>query len=116
MNKESRIKQYKNFIGDYGYFSAEVLDYLGFFTAPASIKYHGAYDGGLFDHSFITAKILVELTERLDLKWERPESPYIVGMYRTKASLQRNGQKAFREGLCEAFACGSGSYDAEKAG
>lgn len=22
----------------------------GFFTAPASTKYHGAYEGGLFDH------------------------------------------------------------------
>lgn len=24
----------------------------GFFTAPASTKYHGNYEGGLFDHSF----------------------------------------------------------------
>ena len=23
----------------------------GFFTAPASTKYHGAYEGGLFEHS-----------------------------------------------------------------
>ena len=54
---------------------------LGFFTAPASIKYHGAYKGGLFDHSLATAKALVDLTNKLGLKWERPESPYIVGMY-----------------------------------
>ena len=81
MNKADRIKQYKNFIGDYGYFGIEELDQLGFFTAPASTKYHGAYEGGLFDHSFITAKTLVELTERLELKWERTESPYIVGMF-----------------------------------
>ena len=81
MNKEDRIKQYKNFIGDRGYIGVVSLDQLGFFTAPASTKYHGAYEGGLFDHSFITAKTLVELTERLDLKWERPESPYIVGMF-----------------------------------
>lgn len=57
------------------------LESLGFFTAPASIKYHGAYEGGLFDHSLETAKALVELTEKLGLKWERPSSPYIVGMY-----------------------------------
>lgn len=81
MNKEDRIKQYKNFIGDKGYIGAYTLEQLGFFTAPASTKYHGAYEGGLFDHSFITAKTLVELTEILELKWERPESPYIVGMF-----------------------------------
>jgi putative nucleotidyltransferase with HDIG domain len=54
---------------------------LGFFTAPASTKYHGAYEGGLFDHSLEVAKALVELTEKLGLTWERPESPFIVGMF-----------------------------------
>ena len=81
MNKADRITQFKNFIGDRGYIGVHSLDQLGFFTAPASTKYHGAYEGGLFDHSFITAKTLVELSERLELKWERPESPYIVGMF-----------------------------------
>ena len=84
MNKEDRIKQYKNFVNDNKplfYIRVETLEELGFFTQPASTKYHGAYEGGLFDHSFLTAKALVELTERLDLKWERPESPYIVGMF-----------------------------------
>lgn len=57
------------------------LETLGFFEAPASTKYHGAYAGGLYDHSLATAKALVNLTEKLGLKWERPESPYIVGMY-----------------------------------
>lgn len=58
-----------------------VLNRLGFFTAPASTKYHGAYEGGLFDHSLEVAKNLVELTDKLGLKWDRPASPYIVGMY-----------------------------------
>lgn len=84
MNKDDRVKQYKNFM-DYNKpvypIRVETLEELGFFTAPASTTYHGAYEGGLFDHSFLTAKALVELTEKLDLKWERPESPYIVGMY-----------------------------------
>lgn len=84
MNKDDRVKQYKNFM-DYNKpvypIRVETLEELGFFTAPASTKYHGAYEGGLFDHSFLTAKALVELTEKLDLKWERPESPYIVGMF-----------------------------------
>ena len=47
--------------------TVEVLDYLtinGFFTAPASTKYHGNYEGGLFDHSLSVAKHLVGLTER----------------------------------------------------
>lgn len=57
------------------------LDGIGFFDAPASTKYHGAYEGGLFDHSVAVTEALVELTEKLGLKWERPFSPYIVGMY-----------------------------------
>lgn len=84
MTKEDRIKQYINFMGDPlkdRYIETNKLDDIGFFTAPASTKYHGAYEGGLFDHSFLTAKSLVELTEKLDLKWGRPESPYIVGMF-----------------------------------
>lgn len=28
-----------------------ILDIWGFFEAPASTKYHGNYEGGLFDHS-----------------------------------------------------------------
>ena len=85
MNKADRIKQYSNFMESAtseGFFNhIQDLDEIGFFTAPASTKYHGAYEGGLFDHSFTTAKTLVDLTERLNLKWERPESPYIVGMF-----------------------------------
>ena len=61
-----------------------VLDYLtinGFFTAPASTKYHGNYEGGLFDHSLSVAKHLVGLTERLELKWKDCRSPYLVGIF-----------------------------------
>ena len=57
------------------------LDELGFFTAPASTIYHGNYEGGLVDHSIQVTKELVNLTEKLGLKWRRPESPYIVGMF-----------------------------------
>lgn len=82
MNKTDRIKQYKNFMPVFNGSSFTLeLTRLGFFDAPASITYHGAYEGGLFDHSFLTAKALVELTEKLDLIWGRPESPYIVGMF-----------------------------------
>lgn len=53
----------------------------GFFTAPASTKYHGAYEGGLFDHSYAVMGYLKWLTYRCDLKWERKCSPIIVGMF-----------------------------------
>lgn len=63
---------------------AEVMDYLtesGFFTAPASIHHHGAYSGALFDHSLAVTNSLLSLTKRLELKWQREESPLIVGMF-----------------------------------
>lgn len=53
----------------------------GFFTAPASTKYHGAYEGGLYDHSRAVAARLVELTKNNNLKWQRPASPVIIGFF-----------------------------------
>lgn len=53
----------------------------GFFSAPASTKYHGNYEGGLFYHSFTVMNILVELSAKNNLKWQRAESPFIVGMF-----------------------------------
>lgn len=51
-----------------------------FFYAPASTKYHGNYEGGLFDHSFIVMNTLVDLTRHNNLKWQRDGSPFIVGL------------------------------------
>lgn len=82
MGMTKRIEKFMSFMGEH--FIADdvpILNDLGFFTAPASTKYHGAYEGGLFDHSLATAEALVELTEKLGLKWCDPRSPYIVGMY-----------------------------------
>ena len=62
----------------------DLINYLksdGFFTAPASTKYHGAYEGGLYDHSRQVTIELENLTNRLELKWLRPESPFLVGMF-----------------------------------
>ena len=53
---------------------------IGYFKAPASISHHGNYDGGLFDHSWAVMEALENFTYRLDLKWERKESLYIVGL------------------------------------
>lgn len=80
-NKADRIAEYKEFIGVIDGLDVEALDALGFFTAPASTKYHGAYEGGLFDHSLQVAKELVNLTEKLGLKWEDPKSPIVVGLF-----------------------------------
>lgn len=79
--KQFRKQAYVDFMGEAAIIHPDTLDCLGFFDAPASTKYHGAYDGGLFDHSLAVANALVELTEKLGLQWERPESPYIIGMF-----------------------------------
>lgn len=65
---------------------------MGFFTAPASTKYHGAYEGGLFEHSCNVTAALVSLTRDCGLHWCRPASPYIVGMFHDlcKADLYRH--------------------------
>lgn len=94
LSKEDVIKQniakYHGFILEHHGFILEpsgfielipTLHDMGYFNQPASTKFHGAYTGGLFDHSLQVAKELVNLTERLNLDWERPESPYIVGLF-----------------------------------
>jgi HD superfamily phosphohydrolase YqeK len=57
------------------------LKELDFFNKPASVKYHGQNTGDLFHHSIDVAQSLVDLTRKLDLKWERASSPYIVGLF-----------------------------------
>lgn len=55
----------------------------GFLTAPASTKYHGNYEGGLFDHSINVARALEELTRDGYLVWKEdsPErAPWVVGI------------------------------------
>lgn len=81
MNKDERTNAYLQFMPNGARIPLPHLDRLGFFVAPASTKYHGAYEGGLFDHSLEVTKSLVELTKKLGLKWQRDESPYIVGMF-----------------------------------
>lgn len=83
MNKDDRIAYFKKEAPDI-VLRQEFLDFLlneGFFDSPASTKFHGVYDGGLFDHSATVYLELKRLTERLELKWQRPESVFIVGMF-----------------------------------
>lgn len=84
--KEQRIQEFIEFLTTFGptvydKHHIDTLDELGYFTAPASTKYHGAYEGGLFDHSLETARALVELTNKLGLKWSKRDSPAIVGLF-----------------------------------
>ena len=77
-----RVELFESLMGDR--VSKEFKKWLmenGFFTAPASTKYHGAYEGGLFDHSYQVAQVLWDMTDRLNLKWKREESPYIIGLF-----------------------------------
>ena len=58
----------------------EWLESAGYYTAPASKGHHGAQEGALFEHSLQVAYELINLTDRLELKWERRESPGIIGL------------------------------------
>lgn len=71
---------------------AEMLDRMGFFAAPASTRYHGSFAGGLFDHSLDVGKNLVFLTDRLDLRWQKPRSPFLVGLMHDLCKCDQYGQ------------------------
>ena len=56
------------------------LETSGFYEKPAGEKHHGAYEGGLVDHSIQVASELITLTKKLNLSWRRLESPAVVGV------------------------------------
>jgi len=80
MTKEERIQKLRS-LNILAEDQIQKLDQMGFFTAPASTKYHGNYEGGLFDHSWEVMNALVKLTENNDLAWRSANSPKIVGMF-----------------------------------
>lgn len=70
-NKERFIEIYKNNIHRSG--ADKLLDFItsrhsDFFTAPASSRYHGAYSGGLCDHSLNVYDCLVDYLNRERVK------------------------------------------------
>lgn len=82
IEEQARINKMINFMGRYvSHDMVAALAMMDFFVKPASIHHHGQYNGALFDHSFEVASALVHLTEKLDLKWDKERSPYIVGMF-----------------------------------
>ena len=96
MDRKEKLEEILGQLGDISSVSLE--NYLkdgGFLTAPASTKFHGNYDGGLFDHSVAVMETLVKLTHDNNLKWQRKASPYVIalsslcsnGLFRTSTSL-----------------------------
>lgn len=84
MTKEERIEDFKGLCRSFSDLQADAcakwLDEIGFFDAPASTKYHGAYEGGLYDHSRAVCIRLLDLTKNNHLTWQRDSSPFIVAM------------------------------------
>lgn len=56
------------------------LHSIEYFDAPAAKSHHGASKSGLLRHSLQVAAELRTLTDKLGLKWIRPESPEIIGL------------------------------------
>ena len=75
----------------------DILDALlerGFFVAPASTRHHGNYMGGLAEHSIAVCDYLLELTRYNKLKWERRDSPVIVGLFHDLCKMDNYNRKA----------------------
>jgi len=97
MNEEERIEHFKKEVPpELSYFTKNFTK-LGFFQMPAGLRFHGAFEGGLYAHCFAVTSALVELTEKLGLKWEREESPYVVGMCHDLCKCDNYFWNAFEE-------------------
>ena len=82
MSKEKFVEIYTTLIRREG--ADKLLAWLersDFFTAPASTRYHGSYEGGLCEHSINVFDRLTELLEGLSgVKWPDAESVAIVSL------------------------------------
>lgn len=63
------------------------LEEAGFFTAPASTKYHGAYAGGLVEHTNYVYRRLVQLADTEDKRQGRTYPEYTVDTIAVAALL-----------------------------
>ena len=119
---KDRIKKYKEFLEDlsenrnivtresffYTEFSpilgidaAISLIHNGFCSSPASTKFHGNYAGGLFDHSLAMTVALLELTDKLNLKWDTAYSPIKIGMLHDLCKLGIYKENKHEDGSIE---------------
>lgn len=69
------IKPYKD-ITDF----VNWCEYNRFFTQTSSTKWHGAYEGGLLHHTLNVTDNLVNITNNMNLTWQSPDSPILVGI------------------------------------
>lgn len=79
MTRETQL----NIMEDWFYKWPELLKWLeskGFYEYPAAKSHHGNIPNGLFRHSLQVTYELKKLTHNLGLKWQRDESPEIIGM------------------------------------
>lgn len=84
VNTVKKLQRRTDFEALYPEISNEFFIWLiehGYFEAPASTKYHGAHEGGLFDHSYHVACILRNLTEANSLAWQNSRSPIVIGLF-----------------------------------
>jgi hypothetical protein len=89
MNLENKHNLRREFIddmyavgaGSIALSAVDVLDSWGFFTMPASTKYHGTREGDLFLHSKNVAHELNRITKACGVEWANPRSPILVGYF-----------------------------------
>lgn len=94
MNEEQRMAEVEKFKNYFSYISRPGADKLlawleeaGFFTAPASTKYHGAYAGGLVEHTNHVYRRLVQLADAEDKRQGRTYPEYTVDTIAVAALL-----------------------------
>lgn len=111
MEIQERIEKFDKALGKYvsNSFRTWLIDE-GFFTAPASTKYHGSKPGGLFEHSLLMMNVLLKLSIDNKVKWKREASPFIVGMFHDLCKIDQykrdaEGGYTFDE---ETLFCGHG--------
>lgn len=73
-----------------------------YFVEPASAKYHGAYEGALFDHSMGVIKNLDYYTKYNNLTWMRPESPKVIGALHDLCKMELH-KPIYKEATAEDF-------------
>lgn len=98
-----RVDLLRALVKEYGcesFFPWEELLASDFFKAPASTKYHGAYVGGLFDHSMNVANALCYFTgAQLSNPWMRPESPLLVGIFHDACKIGKYDLNTTNDGF-----------------
>lgn len=90
-------REYTKVLGDS---LIDMMIFKGFCSAPASTKYHGNYEGGLFDHSVSVAQTLLRYTHKMNLKWYHENSPLKIGILHDLCKID-NYKKNEESGLYE---------------